>query len=617
MERRKQACHNCTIRKVKCDRFIPCGTCIKRGQEKDCIESSSEVLSQGAIITHKDDVANILPLWQSYEHWIVNIGLLKTKSISLQHEKVNLEQDLNAAEFWMNYLREEASFDLLNYSIENLGPLYFSSVGDINDLFVRLEQYWVRRRDHENEGEGSCTPDDYYWDSLIWAVFTLTLYYASPEKISEILKPEPICDWLNIEKQHVWSETLQMTVYQGFLKCCLTTLVRTNYLMYPNVKLIQIFQILYNTTLPYDSPALTNNLIVQSIQTTKMFNLTNFRLYTTDDTAMGISKQIFSKIWYKLCFIDYLQASPSKCIDCHTEIPSLFQFASVYASYGSNVYQTYESFEMMCWKIISIDRDLEKTSDSTQRPLMKTIDAAKRELEILNEIIKKDMKKKEKSTNSLFEEFILKMLVNSVKWKIEKMYLIYYQTSNSMEMLVYYTKEIIRLLVINVNNERLSFNKFPYILNIISRMIGFLTFHQIFEPRPDIAQLIDDLKELITTLPVMLGNSVNKLGLIITRLESLSVLWDRIQVVESKGAFIHPIFKILQNDILFFSKFTNKIPLLIRGMNDFGGGAGSGEIELDEGSMQIENDVTFEENNEFNTIITAFQQEHNILEIIS
>ena len=48
-----------------------------------------------------------------------------------------------------------------------------------------------------------------------------------------------------------------------------------------------------------------------------------------------------------------------------------------------------------------------------------------------------------------------------------------------------------------------------------------------------------------------------------------------------------------------------------------GGGAGSGEIELDEGSMQIENDVTFEENNEFNTIITAFQQEHNILEIIS
>lgn len=248
---------------------------------------------------------------------------------------------------------------------------------------------------------------------------------------------------------------------------------------------------------------------------------------------------------------------------------------------------------------------------------MKTIDAAKRELEILNEIIKKDMKKKEKSTNSLFEEFILKMLVNSVKWKIEKMYLIYYQTSNSMEMLVYYTKEIIRLLVINVNNERLSFNKFPYILNIISRMIGFLTFHQIFEPRPDIAQLIDDLKELITTLPVMLGDSVNKLGLIITRLESLSVLWDRIQVVESKGAVIHPIFKILQNDILFFSKFTNKIPLLIRGMNDFGGGAGSGEIELDEGSMQIENDVTFEENNEFNTIITTFQQEHNILEIIS
>lgn len=617
MERRKQACHNCTIRKVKCDRFIPCGACTKRGLEKECIESSSELLSQGSIIKDRDDVANILPLWQSYEHWIINIGLLKTKNTSLQHEKINLEQDLNAAEFWMNYLSEEASFNLLNYSIENLGPLYFSSIGDINDLFVRLEHYWVRRHNHEDNKEGSCTPDDYYWDTLIWAIFTLTIFYAPTEQLNDILNPIPVCEWLNIEIQDVWSETLQLTVYQGFLKCCLTTLVRTNYLMYPNVKLIQIFLILYNTTLSYDSPTLTNNLTVQSIQTAKMFNLTNFKLYTTDDTAIGLSKQIFSKMWYKLCLIDYLQTSPAKCIECHTEIPSLFQFASVYAASGSNIYQNNDSFEMICWKIISIDRDLERTSDSTQRPLLKTIDAAKRELEILNGLTKKEKKKKETSINSSFEAFILKLLITSIQWKIEKMYLIYYQTSNSLDMLIYYTKTIIHLVVENINNQHLVFNKFPYIVNIISRIIGFLTFYRIFESRPDIVQLIEDLKELITVLPVILGDSINKLGIIITRLESMGVLWDRVQVVESKRGVIHPIFKIIQNDILFFSRFSFKRPLLIKGINDFGEDMVSDRMEVGEENIPMDNDIAFEENDEFNTIITAFQQEHNILDIIN
>lgn len=619
MERRRQACYYCTTRKLKCDRFIPCGTCVKRGLEADCIKSSAQVLTQGAIIDSKDDTVNILPLWQSYEHWVINIGLLKTKNLSLSKKKVNLEQDLNAAEFWMNYLRQENSFELLNYSIENLGPLYFSSVGDINDLFVALEDYWKRRIEYERKGEGSYTPQDYYWDTLLWAIFTLTIYYIPTDKLNEILAPESLCVWLEIPEQNIWSDTLQMTAYQGFLKCCLVTLNRTNFMMYPNVKLIQTLLVLYNTTLGYEYPALTNNLIVQSIHIAKMFNYTNYKLYNSDNTAIGLTKQIFSKMWYKLCIIDYLQSSPDKCVECHTELPSLFQSSSIYNNEGSNVYQSKDSFELLCWKFISIDRDIEKTSNSLQRPLLKTLDAAKRELEKLNPSPYKDLNKNEKrTTNFNFEYFILKFLWFSVRWKIEKLCLIYFQTADAFETLMHYTEAIIRLLVDNVTKDTMFFNKYPHIINVVSRMIGFLTFYQIFESRPDLEQIIEDLKELVTVLPVILGDTVNKLTFIVSRLEAMRVLWDKVQVINSKKGVLHPIFRIIQNDILLFSKQKYKIPPLITGVNDFGDDIISTDLESANIYMQEElddEDLDSEENEMFKRIITTFQQENNIFDI--
>lgn len=620
MERTKLACHFCTVKKIKCDRLIPCGTCIRKGLEKECIESSLEILSQSAIIKDKEDITNIIPIWQSYEYWIINIGLLKTRNITSSSKITGLEQELNISEFWMNYLQEKSSFDLLNFAIENLGTLFFSSVGEINDLFIRLEQYWERRHLYEKETEKRpSTPEDYYWDALLWAIFTLSLYYAPIDQLNDILDPEPIFKWLEIDVQDKWSETLQLTVYEGFLKCCLVLLKRTNYMMFPNVKLIQIFLILYNTTIAFDFPFLTNNLIIQSIQLFKMFNLTTFRQYITDDTALGLSKQVFSKMWYRLCSIDYIQSSPLKCIECHLEIPSLFQSASSYAALGMNIYQNNDTFELVCWKIYSIDRDIEKTSDSTQRPLLKTIDAAKRELKKLDSSIKKLTKTREKTTNSFFEEFILKFLGTSVRWKIEKLYLMYYQTSSSLDMFIFYTRSIIHQLVENINRGFLLFNKFPYVLNIVSRIIGFLIFYNIFEPKPEMIQLAEDMKELITVLPIMFGDSINRLGVIISRLESLGILWDKIQVIESKRGVVHPIFKIFQNDIKFISKFTYKKPLLIKGVTEIGERSLLSNEEFDALFSNSEEDEKdeFADHEEFKTIVQVFQQEHSILDIIN
>ena len=119
MERTKLACHFCTVKKIKCDRLIPCGTCIRKGLEEECIESSLEILSQSAIIKDKEDITNIMPIWQSYEYWIINIGLLKTRNITSSSKITGLEQELNIREVWMNYLREKSRVEILNFAIEN------------------------------------------------------------------------------------------------------------------------------------------------------------------------------------------------------------------------------------------------------------------------------------------------------------------------------------------------------------------------------------------------------------------------------------------------------------------------------------------------------------------
>lgn len=617
--RTKKVCSVCAKRKVKCDRLVPCGNCVKRGQESECIKFATLQNTQDAINATSDYLPNVLNLWQNYEYWILDIGLFKTQSLNPRKALYDLESNIQECEFWMNYLNTEQSFELLNFTVENLGALYFGCLGDINDLFSQLEQYWRRRDKKETKDDiVYYTSDDYYWNALLWAIFAMCIYYIPMEELEQKFSTKPICDWLEIDDDQGWTESLQLTIFQGFVKCSLVQLQKANFFAYPDIRIIQSFLILETTSFASSNYAVANALLIHCIHVGRLFNIDFNKQYSEDDPLMGISKSTFSKIWFRLCTCDYYHSSPTKRISCHTDMPTLLQHAAFYQDMPNvNIYKAEENFEALCWKIVSLDRDLDQYLTKTFKPQIKTLDAVKREIGILQQKIT-NKGHEEDSINSQFERFIASFLSNMVSWKLQKMYLIYFETANSLELSIHYSEVILSLIRNNIKSGNSLFNKHPLILSSLSRIVSFYAFYNIFSENVEVERTTKDLHNLITQLPIIIGEKVNGLLFVIDRFYSLKVLWEKVQIVDSALGTIHPVFKILQNDIKFISKFNNRTPILMRGVKsmipNIRGVYDDEEFEYME-NEEDELDLNINESNQFKLIVSEFQSERNIKEI--
>lgn len=52
-QRAPRSCIPCTSRKIKCDKSIPCGTCVRRGRQRNCVRET--VLIRGEVTAYRDD----------------------------------------------------------------------------------------------------------------------------------------------------------------------------------------------------------------------------------------------------------------------------------------------------------------------------------------------------------------------------------------------------------------------------------------------------------------------------------------------------------------------------------------------------------------------------------
>ncbi|CCF56779.1 hypothetical protein KAFR_0B04830 [Kazachstania africana CBS 2517] len=622
--RSKRACPVCARRKVKCDRLVPCSNCVKRGQESECIKFVTNKSAAIAANSESEYLPSLLQLWQSYEYWVMEIGLFKTKDITEgSRKKVSIIENLSECTFWQDCLNTEQSYSLLNFSVENLGPLFFGCIVDINELFTQLERYW-RRRDKEsrtrntfNDTVAKFDSDDYLWDALLWSVFTLSFYYMPVNEISKIFPLEPICEHLNIDVKQEWTESLQLLIYERYLKVTTTLLMQSDFMNNPNIKFIQVYLILSNTTLQINNNTLSDSLLLQCIQVAKFFNIDFHKQYAEDDPFLGISKETFGKIWFKLCIIDYYQSGPAKKIYINNEIPSLLQHAAFYQDMPNfNIYKKEDNFESFCWKIVSLERDLDQYLVKSFKPQIKTFDAIKRELEIFNKKLDFNKKPKKKSNeissiNTQFENFLLLFLLNLVSWKLQKMCLIHFETADSLSLSMHYSQNIIQLLIKNVSDGNYIFNKHPWVLKGLSRIISFYSYYNIFVESPEIEQLYETLSDLLSVLPLLLGKKVNNLKFLIVRLNKLGVLWEKVNVVGSLTGSIHPVFKILQNDIKAITRANRKVSVMTNAMHLLG------RNDAEEGSGEDEELMLQTESEEFRLIVSQFEAEHDISEIIS
>ncbi|SMN19216.1 similar to Saccharomyces cerevisiae YMR168C CEP3 Essential kinetochore protein, component of the CBF3 complex that binds the CDEIII region of the centromere [Maudiozyma saulgeensis] len=611
----KKACAVCTKRKVKCDRQIPCGNCVRRGQESECIKAvTNDFIQAPSLGNDKDSFSNILRLWNSYEYWITDVGLFKTKNIDITAKIPSFEARLAECAFWTDYLQLEESFKLLNFAVENLGPLYFGCLGDISELFVQLESYWNRRQQFkESPNDIFFSIDDYYWNSLLWSIFSMCVYYSPLETIAETFKVQPICEQLGIDTNQQWSESLQLTLVQGFAKCSMHFLHLADNNRNPDVRFIQSFLILSTTNFQLTDYFLSDTLLSQSAHIARFFNIDSYKQLSTDDESTDLSKEVFSKIWMRMCMQDYQQENPNKKNSFHKEISSLLQHAAFYQDMPNfDIYKQEDSFESLCWKISSLERDLDKYLLTSFKPQIKTFDAIKRELAIFEKKIG-DLNFDKKSTNSQFEKFISIFLLSTVQWKLHKMYLIYFNAADSLQLSVHYLQIMVRLIEKNMNRELTFFNKHPLIIRSLSRIVPFYAFYNIFESNPQIEELNNDLGNLILALPVLLGEKCVKLTYLVQRLNSMNIMWEKVRVEGSSSNWSHPVLKIIQDDIKIISRYSNRTLVLVKGVPSFG------DVTDINSSDNAENDKEYfarnKESTEFKFIVNEFEKQHSISNI--
>ncbi|KAH6632909.1 hypothetical protein C7974DRAFT_162124 [Boeremia exigua] len=110
-QRAPRSCIPCTSRKIKCDKLIPCRTCIRRGRQEDCVRET--VLVRGEIIAYRDGLQQ-----PTYEDLKRENEHLRGELATLQAHQANIRSRLLSApetgekdiESW-EYQQWKTSFD--------------------------------------------------------------------------------------------------------------------------------------------------------------------------------------------------------------------------------------------------------------------------------------------------------------------------------------------------------------------------------------------------------------------------------------------------------------------------------------------------------------------------
>ncbi|GAV51750.1 hypothetical protein ZYGR_0AF02210 [Zygosaccharomyces rouxii] len=592
LKKSRHPCGVCARRKVKCDRLIPCTNCIKRGQENECVETGKRDAEK------KNYNSELINFWHTYEYYVVDVGLFK---LQLTDSSVKLDdfglrwRDVQSI---IDLVDLDQSFQLLDYAMERLGPLYFGCLSDIGELYVKLDDYWGRK----DEGVPS-NLDECYWDALLWAIFTMAVYYMPPEKLATVFPEDQLGKWISQE-----SKNTQLNLLPIFTECTIMQLYNANFLANPDIKLIQIYLILCNTNFNWSNTHLSNNLLMQCLHVAKMFHVDDFRSLISDSTAMKLIKLTCEKLWYRLCTCDYLHSNPQRSINCHGEISSLLQHAAYLEDLpNTDVNQSEDHFEVLYWKLISLDRDLDQYLRFPTKPPLKTLDAIQRQTENFQTKITNMVE--EESFSSEFEKFLATFLLRSVCWKLHKMFFIFYDTSDSLTASIHHAKSLIALLVNNVKTrKRIFFNKHPIVLMSLSRVASFYAFANIFMKKQSVEEIHEDLKELLVHLPPTFGYKLEHLKYLVDRLDQLKSVWEKIILMDSKNPFQHPIMLVLKNDVERIYQILQRRPSLVRGASS----QSSRRLFQDDSQIDIN-----EDNKEISLIVTDFEKNFDIDDILT
>lgn len=534
LSKTRTPCVVCTKRKVKCDRNIPCSNCVKRGQQELCIASERTKLDRSSRSPPLErGKLDFQLMWHAYGHWVVELGIFQNDLLA--HDV--WEDRINSNELTLSH---DNSFKLLDFAAENLGPLFFGIVSDVSDLYFKLEEHWF----------GPKTGDSLFTEAVLSSIFTLAIFYMPLEALTEIAGDS-----------QEWNNQRRMRLYTQYCNETIGLLHQAQFLSKPDIRTLQTYLILASTPFPTLKPSLANSILTQCLHLAKYWEINQFRPLVTDAPDLILTKLACEKLWYRLSVHDYWQSGPNKPLSIHDDNLSLLTHAAFLMDRPSvDVYQSEDTFEALLWKIVSLDRDLQRYFATQTKPPLKTLDAIGRQLEIFGHKTRSiDV---QSSKNARLEHFIATFLLNFVSWKLTNLSFTYYDQRAGADKLNQATTLLLAQVLQNTQNRVSFYNQIPMVPRILAKIMTFHSMCFIYDTSAVNEQLLLDLLEVVTGFDAAVDPLIAASIAVTRRLKKLGPLWRTVRVVDNESSQTHPVFKILHDDIqLLKSRYCNRLPI--------------------------------------------------------
>ena len=305
--RKPLACVPCRVRKVKCDKNVPCGKCVARGNSGEC--HREVVIVKGVVANHESentnreafssiketlfngkDVDNIRVCVERLTYGFIKVGkLFNTHYLS----KISWPEFLANFENLMTRIDYSSSHTLCSFACYQINFIHNAV---IPSLFMNEhEQFW---NDHV-KGDSSClvyfnpsklqskNPKDYYfWMAMYYATICNGIFFGSKELE---------------EKLNYTREELQ-DLGPMFFRAAYECLCRAHFMDFLDIRSIQIFCLLSTCFHAYGSVGQSQSLLAQCCEISRRLKLDDPNT-TLDPT---FTSEVKKRLWYTLCIIDWL-----------------------------------------------------------------------------------------------------------------------------------------------------------------------------------------------------------------------------------------------------------------------------------------------------------------------
>lgn len=563
------AAHPCTVcqkRKVKCDRNQPvCHNCAARNEIDECIyenKRSNKRVRVGSEPRKYD--TELYALWNDYENlWLRDVmGQKQNVTDNGMAPGLDNLHKINHMDFYDVLISKDLSFEILNYSLERFGWLYFGLFSDVGEILVEMEKFWSyyeSSRLDPTEGDKSVDSielfqsiDQLLWDLILRSILTTTVFFMPVHELQRLLNVEKFREYIaDLAEKSEWDENTRFQIFSVLLRLTLQKLLRVIFTINNDLRIVQIFLILSNTSFHQIYPTLGTNLLVHSIHLTNSLGVKDFKLKINDNATSRLRKLTFQNIWFRLSTIDYLTSTPYNPINLHSQNKSIIKQNYLLTRLDTDMVDVYDienTLESLRWEILSLDRDLEETNS----PSLKTLASIKDLLILLDKRIQNISN--ESSINKKFEIFILKLKSSFVLWKTLRAEFTQHGVASGFQKLCFQSQVIIGLFLTNIQDNVPEFNSYFLCFYVLSRISAFHSFYEIFFVSEENEQLSTDCIEIFA----MMSHNYQPLNIGIlsdlSRFGKLKTLKQSVKVIDGNNKLNHPVHYILREDIQLFRR---------------------------------------------------------------